>query len=380
MLLIFRACFGASAGLAGNGERLGRGREFVFQFPKRFFAGTFCDLKAVQLFGQLFFVRAQTCDLACQNIGPPLHRFLLSSNICAALVHVGDPALGLASAFLPSPDFGKRDCTAFARLGNALLKRRQIRLIARQQLARSFVRDDEFLDKTRMMRAIWQRGTGGFCCGLFGLCFGKLLFAGRHTVEQRGLCRFKPGQRIFRLVHCAQSLPQLPFGFCARRRRRPNSVLRGADSVRHLRKRLSLFSQSCFCWRYQCIQFGQSVCPNQQLSGRCAIAIGGETIPAAQLPGKRHHALTRFQRSAIVLFDNPHMGKACSQFLRCIDIMDQGIVCQSVHRGRPAQPTASGIPANRGIGIITQRSGQRAFVAGPNLDAVNRLVAVPFGK
>ena len=60
--------------------------------------------------------------------------------------------------------------------------------------------------------------------------------------------------------------------------------------------------------------------------------------------------------------------------------MDQGIVGQCAHRGRPAQPTASGIPTNGGIGIITQRSGQRAFVAGPNLYAVNRLVAVPFGK
>ena len=52
--------------------------------------------------------------ITCQNSGAPFHRFLLSRNICAALVHVGDPAFRLASAFLPSPDFGKRDGTAFA--------------------------------------------------------------------------------------------------------------------------------------------------------------------------------------------------------------------------------------------------------------------------
>ena len=65
---------------------------------------------------------AQARDLACQNIGPPLHRRLLGSNICAAFIHVGDPAFRLASALLPSPDFGKRDCTSFARVGNALFK------------------------------------------------------------------------------------------------------------------------------------------------------------------------------------------------------------------------------------------------------------------
>ena len=157
-------------------------------------------------------------------------------------------------------------------------------------------------------------------------------------------------------------------------------ILRGADIIRHLRKCLGLFSQRRFCGRYQCIQFGQSVRPDQQLGGRCAVAVCREAIPAAQLPGKRYHALTRCQCCTIVLFDNPHMGKACSQFLRCVDIMDQGIVGQSIHRGRPAQPTASGIPTNCCIGIITQRSGQCAFVARPNLDTVNRLVAVPFGK
>ena len=122
MFLIFRACFGTGTSLSGNGKRLCSGGEFVFQFPKRFFAGAFCDLKASQLFGQLFFVFAQARDLACENIGPPFHRFLLGSNICAALVHVGDPAFRFASAFLPSPDFGKRDCTAFADLCNALFK------------------------------------------------------------------------------------------------------------------------------------------------------------------------------------------------------------------------------------------------------------------
>ena len=79
-------------------------------------------MKAIQLFGQLFFVLAQARDLACQNIGPPLHRFLFGSNICAAFVHVGDPAFRLASTFLPSPDFGKRDGTSFANLRNALFK------------------------------------------------------------------------------------------------------------------------------------------------------------------------------------------------------------------------------------------------------------------
>ena len=231
-----------------------------------------------------------------------------------------------------------------------------------------------------MMRAIWQRGTGGFCGALFRLCFGELLFAGRHTVEQRGLCRFKPRQRIFGLVHGAQSLPQLPFGLGARCRSRPNGILRGTDLIRHLRKCLGLFRQRRFCGRYQCIQLRQSVCPDQQFSGRRAVAIGGKTIPAAQLPGKRHEALTRCQRCAIILFDNPHMRKACSQFLGRVDIMDQGIVYQYAHRGRPAQPTASGIPTNCGIGIITQRGSQCAFVTRPNSDTVNRLVAVPFGK
>ena len=208
---------------------------------------------------------------------------------------------------------------------------------------------------------------------LFGLLRHGLAALGKRRSRLLGA-----DKRIFRPVCIAQRLAQCRLAarlFCGQ----PTGlILRRTDLRGQAFKLCRLVRNLGLRKRQRLIQCRNPVRAFQLFGGRRAIILGDKAIPTTQLAVAGHQPLTNSEKGTIVSIDDPHHCKAQRQFGRCFHHIGQTLA-RHLRRGcGKALPPPPCIAAYRCIQIIAQCRSQRTFIAGLDLDPVNRTARTAF--